>query len=116
MRGSNTQARRLIFSQRQAHSERDTNFPAIPTDSFGAVVHFREESVAHFVQHGAGRLTPPASDRREAWQTLRTFLPARGVFSKFRKWRPRADRTGPSNFCAWRGCPERDNGERTSPR
>jgi len=49
--------RRLIYSQRQAHGERDTNFLAIPTVPFGAGVHFREESVAHFVQHGAERLT-----------------------------------------------------------
>ena len=30
---------------------------AIPTISFWAGLNLREESVAHFVQHGAGRLT-----------------------------------------------------------
>ena len=49
--------RRLIYSQRQAHGKREADFLAIPTPSFTPGVHFREESVAHFIQHGAGRLT-----------------------------------------------------------
>src|SRR5439155_18706271 len=70
-RESNPQSqRRLIYSHRQGLRERDANFLAIPKVSLGAGVDSAKGSVAHFVQHGAGRLTSAAaSDRKRGCQT-----------------------------------------------
>jgi hypothetical protein len=50
-----------MYSQRQTHRVRDTSFLAFSKVSFAEDVRFREESAAHFVQHGAGRLTRSCS-------------------------------------------------------
>src|SRR6266545_2900343 len=77
--------RRLIYSQRGVHRDRQLSFVIISSDSAARCVHFRDESVPQSVQQGA-EADPKAS---HAYGCIAPADTASAQFGQQKVWLPR---------------------------